>query len=405
LITAGKAYLKLHAPAEAVAHLHRAWKLHLRELNSDAETRISVGLALASAMNSLDRADEASEVLDRLEQEDLQSVDRRRLARAFIESGWVRFSERSEVGAGRQLIEKGVDLVSGTTEGRDIEMGAYGYLARLHQQDGELGRAVANADRAAVLAREGGDRFFSIFALGAKGSALCDSGDLDAALAACLEAGRLAEESGNEFTIGLAHLFLAKPYVYLGEANKALEAAVRARRAGEQTRQVGALYHAAAWSGYAYLLLGQAASAMREFDRLAAINPRWPTALECRARGLLELGCYREAARIGEACIALDPPRLVRARALCTLGHARGLLGSKDRDSADVALLESLALCERLGLRPQLGEVRSAFAHVCFRRGEVSLALAHRAEAIRTFEECGMRLHAGLAARELGLGS
>ncbi len=47
-------------------------------------------------------------------------------------------------------------------------------------------------------------------------------------------------------------------------------------------------------------------------------------------------------------CLERRPARVLRARALCTLGLALGLDEAGDRDAAEEALLESIALCERL---------------------------------------------------------
>jgi class 3 adenylate cyclase/tetratricopeptide (TPR) repeat protein len=394
LASAGKAYLRLHAPDEAAAHLQRAWELHHREQSTDPAARASVGLALASALNGLDRAGQAGEVLEALDAEGLGSRDRRRLARACIEWGWVRFSEENDTAAGRRLLERGVSLAEGIPDGSRTQLGAHAYLVRLHSLDGEVERSVESADRVAALAAELDDSFFRMFGLGAKGSALCHSGDLASALAACREAVAIAEQSGNEVAIGLAHIFLAEVHVYLGNPERAIEAAERARTLGERSRQVGAIYHGTAWRGEAYLLQGDPARAVAEFDALAAINARWPGTLLLQARGLLALGRWQGAVVAAETCLARRPPRLPRARALSTFGLALGLAKPGERERAEGALLESIALCEGLGLRPHLAEAKAAFAEFCAHCGDLERARDLAVEAIRSFEACGMHLHA-----------
>ena len=49
--------------------------------------------------------------------EGLDVSDRRRVARACIEGGWVRFSEGNDLEAGQRLIERGIALAEGLPTG------------------------------------------------------------------------------------------------------------------------------------------------------------------------------------------------------------------------------------------------------------------------------------------------
>jgi class 3 adenylate cyclase/tetratricopeptide (TPR) repeat protein len=394
LSTAGKAYLEVRAPDEAATHLQRAWELHRGEPAVDPALLASVGLALASAYNALDRAREAGEVLEALQSEGLDARDRRRVARACIEWGWVRFSEENDPDAGRRLIERGVSLADEIAGGGRVQVVGHAYLIRLHSLDGEVERSLASADRVEKLATELDDGFFRMFGLGAKGSALCHAGELEAAFAACRSSIEIAEQSENEVAIGLAHIFLAEVYVYLGRPREAIAAAQRARSAGKRFRQVGAVYHGTLWSGEAHLLQGEPERAVEEFEALTAINSRWPSTLLYQARGLFALGRCKGAAVAAHACLERRPPRLIRARALCTLGLALGLAESPEPVRAREALRESIHLCRALGLRPHLAEATGALARLCAHGGDLERARELAAQAIRIFEGCGMHLHA-----------
>ena len=402
LATAGRAYLKLHAPDEAAAHLQRAWDLLRGESSSDAAERAAVGLALASALNGLDRARDAGAVLEVVAGEGLGSTDRRRVARACIEGGWVRFSEGSDLEEGRRLIERGIALVEEIPSARRLEMGAHAYLARLHSLDGEVGLAVTSADRVVELARGLDDGFFEMFGVGTRGSALCHRGDLESALAACQKAVMLADDSENDVAIGFAYSFLAELSIYLGQPARALEAASRAREAGERAKQVGAIYHAAMRAGEAYLLQGETERAVAEFERLSRINPRWPSTIRRRARGLLALGRFAEAAEVAEDCLGRRLPRLTRALTLSILGRALGLAQPPqpaDGARARWAIAESIRICEELELRPHLAEAESAMSELLARSGAVAEATCHADRAISLYEACGMRHHADAVPR------
>jgi class 3 adenylate cyclase/tetratricopeptide (TPR) repeat protein len=400
LSVAGRAYLRLHSIDEAAAHLRLAWDLSDSQTGLDPSVRVSTGVALAAALNGLDRASEAGEVLDALAGQPLEREQRRDVARALIEGGWVRFSERNQVDEGRRLIERGLALLEGSPQGRRTEMGAQAYLVRVNTLDGEISRAVAAADHAIALALELGDDFFRTFALGSKASALCQRGALGPALEACREAVRLADAAGSEVAVALAQSFLAEVCVWRGHARAALRAAERARRAGERSLQTGAIYHAAGFGGEAWLLLGEPEKALEDFERLAAINPSWPSTLLLRARGLLAVGRFEEAAAAASECLERCPPRLTRARALCAIGRALAHCGAEGPALGMDPLQESIALCEQLELWPHLAHAESALAVLCAKRGDPGEAEHHRSRAAEIYGSCGMRRHAARTKAE-----
>jgi class 3 adenylate cyclase/tetratricopeptide (TPR) repeat protein len=401
LTAAGRAYLKVHAPSEAATHLGRAWELHQQEPVSDEGERVSTGLALVSALNGLDRASDAAEVLAALETESLGSKERSRVGRTSIEEGWVRFSEQNDVEGGRRLIERGLALVRSRPDGHRAEMSASWYLSRLHEQDGEINAAVRCAEDLLEVAHARGDPFFSVLGLSARGSALCHTGEANDALRALLEGVALAERGQNETAIGMASAFLAKGLTYVGQPAKALDVAEHARRAGDRARQVGTVHHAAVWSGYAHLLLDEPERAMEQFDLLPRLKSRWPGGWAHRAQGLVALGRWDQAHAEACRCLKLHPPRLVRARALCTAGLGLALARPEEHERATASIVESIDLCKRLGLSPHLAEAKQALAVVADRCGEAAQARDCLEEAIRLFEECGMPLHAERARTAL----
>jgi class 3 adenylate cyclase/tetratricopeptide (TPR) repeat protein len=386
LAAAGRAYLALSAPREGASHLQRAWQISRAEPESDPGALTNLGLLLVSALNSLDRAGEAAQVLNELSAEGAYPSDRQKLAGLCIGGGWVRFSEEGDAEEGRRLIERGLALAEQLPDGERLCMVALAHLARLNTLNGETSRALANADQLFERASFAKDSFFQAYALSLRGAALCDRGDVVAALAAARKGATLADQIQNDMAMALVYSLLAQAYVFLGEPEQALEAAERARIAGEKSRQIGAIYHAAAWGGQAYLLLGDKIRGVREVEKLAEINDSWPSTPHWRARGRVELGQYGEAAKLARECLERKPPRVLRARALCTLGLALGLDEPGDRDAAEEALFESIALCERLGLRLYLAEAKRALAEVCRRWGETERARRYAEEAAELME-------------------
>ena len=393
LADAGERYLDLLAAREAVSHLRRAWELLQAPLMAgcDPSLRLRVGLALARALNTLDRAGEAASVLEALDASALPGADRARLAAAWIENAWARFSESGEVARPLALIERALAVGS---EDPQLEGRAHGYRVRICHLDGAVEQAAASARRLTERATAAGDRFGTAFGLGNEGYVLCDVGALDRALERCEEALALAAEARQEVTIALAAGWLAKVHAFRGDTDAALRAAELARELGTRTAQVSAVYNAEIWTGYVHLLLDQPKRAAEAFERLVALNDRWATTLDWLALARLEGGRLDEAAQLARRCLDGAPPRLVRVRALRTLGLALGLDKHPDHETAEEMVGASLGLALELGLRPHAADAQLALAELCRRWGQERRAAYYEARAIAEWDACGMPLHA-----------
>lgn len=398
LTRAGTGYLALHAAREAASHLRRAWELVNAPSMAagDPAERLHIGLSLAQALNTLDRAGEAAMVLESLEADELSGPDRARLGAALVEAAWVRFSESGEIVRPLAQLERGLELARAD---RALEARAHAFRIRICHFDGEIPRAAESARRLTELATAGGDRFGTAFGLGNEGYVLCDVGELETARERCEEALALAREARHEVAEALAAGWLAKVHAFRGDLEAALGAAERARELGLRTAQSGACYNAEAWTGYVHLLADEPKRAQEALERLVEINDRWPTTLDWLALARLETGRLEEARDLARRCLEAAPPRLVRLRALRTLGLALGLGAHPDREEAEHVMGESLGLALELGLRPHAAEVRQAFAELCRRFGDSRRAAYHDARAEQEWEACGMRFHIGRARR------
>jgi class 3 adenylate cyclase/tetratricopeptide (TPR) repeat protein len=402
LSRAGEAYLQLYAGIEATTHLQRAWEL-IQEIGvEDAATRATVGLSLVSAFNLVDRSGEAAAVLETLQGQGLDESDRLRLGSAYIEGGWISYTNRNQFERAVTLVKRGVGLVENIPEAQVIEGRGHAYLLRLYQLDGDVSRSLAAATRLLEIATAAGDRCARAYALANLAATYCDGGNIELAAQTMEDALVVARESENELAIGLCLAFQAKVWVFRGDADRALAAGDAAWKASERAGQIGGQYQAAVWRGHAYLLRDEPVKAAAEFDRLGVLNASWPTTFDLRARARLELGHATEAAEIARACLALDPPRLLRARSLCTLGRAIAASESGAADQAEAVLGEAISLCDALGLRPQLAEAHLALFEVCALRGEWDRALYFAKRAEQGFESCGMRVHARRAVEQAG---
>jgi tetratricopeptide (TPR) repeat protein len=400
LFRAGETYLRIHAGTEATTHLQRAWELVRESRVEDAPARAAIGLSLVSALNLVDRAGEAAAVLEALQVHGLDETDRLRLASAYIEGGWISYASRNQFERAVKLVERGVALVEGIPEARAIAGRGYAYLLRLYQLDGEVSRSLAAGRSLLEVATAAGDRCGRAYALANLAATHCDAGDIDRAGETMEDALRIAQESESDLTLGLCLGLQAKVWVFRGDPDRAIAAADQAAKASDRAGQVGGQYIALTWRGHAYLLLDEPARAAAEFDRLALLNASWPSTFDFQARGRLELGRAREAVELARACLALEPPRLMRARALCTLGRALAASEPGGMEQAEAALGEAVSLCDALGIRPQLAQTHLALSEVCLLRGERERALYFASRAEQGFASCGMHLHARRAGEQ-----
>jgi tetratricopeptide (TPR) repeat protein len=334
--------------------------------------------------------------------EDVAAEDRARLAEAWIESAWVRFCDGGSGARALALLERGLEVAVGEAArgAHALEARAHAYRIRICHLDGAIGRATESARRVAELATAAGERFGVVFGIGNEGYVRCDAGEIEDAHRLCTEAYALAREARHEVALALAAAWLAKVHVFRGDCEAALRSSEEARELGVRSGQVSAVYNADMWAGMALLLQNEPKRGAECLERLASTNGRWPTTLDWLALARLETGRFDEAAEMARRCLAAAPPRLVRLRALRTLGLALGLGSPADRDPAERALAESLTLAAELDLRPHLADAHLALAELCRRHGDERRAAYYAERARRTWEACGMPLHAALARAE-----
>jgi tetratricopeptide (TPR) repeat protein len=399
LARAGQGFMALSAIPEAAAHLRRAWELEAgRPL--DPAARASLGLELVTALNALDRAREAAEVLEGLPAEALQGGERRQIARVCIESGWVRFSRDSDVAAGRALIERGLELVGADPAGDSIAAAGHAHLCRLYAQDGEPARAAEHAKRLIEAADRLSLPVMRSFGLASWAYALCDAGQIAEARPLADEAVAVAERIDNPVALALACAFGAKVRLYAGDAPGALEIAARGRAVGEGVGQLGSVHVASAWAAHAWLLQDEPHRAQVEVERCAASALHQPELLLLRAQVSIARGRHDAAVALAHECLAQSPPRLSRIRALRALGLGLALGGAQSPYEGAKRIEEALGLAKQLGLRPELAESELALGVLWSARTGES-ARPHLERAAREFQACAMPLHAERARRLL----
>jgi class 3 adenylate cyclase/tetratricopeptide (TPR) repeat protein len=393
LLRAGRGYSDLRAFAEASLHLRRALELCRELAVRDASLEADAGLSLAAALMALDRTGEAAAVLEGLELDGGKDGDRLRLALAQIQAGWLRFSNENDVARGRTLVERGLSLAENLERADDVRLIGQSFLSRILLLDGDLPRALAATRRLIELAMARGDATSLVAGYLNQSAAHADAGRLDEARQAAMEALRTARSAESDMVLGTAQVALARVHLQAGDLEAAFAAAALASEAGERSGQVALRYGALVVCGYAHLLADHPRAAHEAFESLGALNDRWPTTWLHRARGRLELGEAEAAAELAARCLALEPPAVVRARALAVRGLALGLGGGAG-DEAEPLLSQALELCGRLGLLPHLAETQEFLAELCERRGEAARAEHYARRAREEYLRCGMALHA-----------
>jgi class 3 adenylate cyclase/tetratricopeptide (TPR) repeat protein len=396
LVRAGRLYARLDAPAEAAVHLQRGLDLLRGAAERDPTEETEVALVLAACLNVLDRSTEASATLQSIDPRRMESVDRGRLAKTYIQTGWVRFSGHNDLAGGRELIERGLAIAEECGDRRSITLGS-SYLARILILDGEVAQGIRVTRRTVELAAEHDDVPAQILGLYNHAHVLCDAGQLAPARQAAMRACELASARGEPLLKGLADVALGKVHLFEGDAHAAFEALERGGKEGERVGQVGVVYQATLFRGYVHVLCGEPKLALEAFEALSRFDVQWPTTFLHRARGQIEVGNYHDGERLARQCLELQPPRMTHARANAVLGLAIGLNGDSRDGEDELLIADAISLCDRLGLRPHQAEAHEFLARLLREQGAHDRARYYAERARAGYEECGMRLHAELA--------
>lgn len=400
LIRAGKAYAALDAPGEGATHLRRALELLRGQRERDLDEEAGVALLLATCLGALDQTAEAAALLEGIDELSVGSGDRERYAMASIQSGWLRFMHHGDLPGGRRLIEKGLSAIDDVQDGYRAATLGHSYLGRMHSLDGSLAEALHHSRKVVELAAGRTDRMGEVMALYNQVFTLCDAGRLAEARLSAERALDLARGEDRSLLGGLANTAMAKVALFEGDAEGALGAARRGISGGTSAQQRGLLHTAEMLRGYAHIFAGEPRRAHEAFERMLEFDDGWPATLLHRARGFLEIGEFGEAICLAERCLGLEPPRMLRVRALGVLGLASGLMGDQTPELGESAVSESISLSDQLGLYPYLGEAHMFLAELVRIRGDAERAAYYAERAAATFDSCGMAAYAA-RAREL----
>jgi class 3 adenylate cyclase/tetratricopeptide (TPR) repeat protein len=401
LLRAGNGYTTLRALREAIAQLGRAFELARSTPLDDAPLATAIGLDYAGALGAQGRNGEAAAVLETIDLARASATDRLRLAIARVHAGWVKFSIEHEVARSRRLVEQGVAAAGEHPGGADIAILGEGYLARIEMADGRLDRCLAAARRMRERATARSDRVGVAFAGYQETEAQCDAGDVAAARRAANETQFEAHGIESPLVRAVVQLSLARVALFEGDVETCRAAAAEARDAAEECGQLGLRCRVLSVLGRAELQSGSPREAHRIFEASLALDPKPLLNQLDAARGRIEIGDLDGAlAALAPACLP-EAPRSTRARALALRGLAIGL-GSGGRDEGEALLGEALDLCGALGLRPAAAEVHEFLAEIAARRGDTARSLHHGRTAADAYAACGMPLHAAHARARAG---
>jgi len=390
-LAAGEGYLRLRAFAEGVAHLRRGIAL-LGEFEAEPSVVVDASLQLATALNALDRAGEATAVLEAIHPRGTSPEDRRRIAQADIQGAWACFSEGGDAARARALLHRALVFLEDLEGTGELRLLAHSHLSRIELMEGATREAIRHARCAVECASGRGEPVALALALYHESAALRSVGQTEESQRTVERMGELRATGPSPYVVALCEVARAEAFLAAGELEAALAAASRGEEAAESAGQIGFRYNAMLTRSKALLLRGELREANEIARELATLHDGWASTRAQLARTSLEVGDLDSARAEAERGLADNPPRGMRACLQAVLGLVLGLGGDPVR--GEELLLEAVSTLDACGLRPALAEAHGFMAELMAEIGDSGRAGYYAERSISAYRDCGMPAHA-----------
>ena len=378
------------------------------------EEAIDLRLELRYALMPLGQLRRMYEVLCEAEQLARARDDRRRLG--IVSSFLTNYFQF--MGDLKRAVEYGHQALEIATSVGDlrVEVVAAAYLSLSYQTLGELPRAIELARRNVArlegsLARErfGMAILPSVYSRTALVRSLAEVGEFAEGMAVGHEGVKIAEEVDHAYSLHFACLGLGVVYLRRGDSEHAIPLLQRAHELCRVADAPAMLAHVAGFLGSAYTLAGQTDEAIMLLqaaqEHAASLGLPGSTlghAVRLAALGEAQLGSRQPRRAIEAAHEALEHFERLGARgyqawALRLLGAARA--EADDTADAEKSYENALALAQKLGMRPLIGQCLLEMGTLQHRSGRSEAARSNIALAIEMFRS--MEAPVWLARSEL----
>jgi len=370
----------------------------LPDTEANKGQKVYVGLMLASVHDMLGHNREVLRILPPLEKLASEIGDRYSLARIHVILGYL-LEQDLKWDEALEKLRNGLKI---SEELDDVEN-----VIWAHYVLGELNLFIGNFDKAAEHFRDGikiveERRGLEKWRASTHYQTLSDvyrvKGDLDEAEDMCRNAMEYSEMADNPVLMSYALVHCVMTCVDKGDVEKAKELGERGLKLAQEVGNTGGILQNCFSLGYVYALNGEyersieyCGQAKKLSDESGAYKTAAVMAEAIRAYSYLHSGDFEKAFKCLATNFELAPP--IFKGTICRFyGEAYSLKSPPEYDKAQSNFEKSIEMCERLGMKIELGRAYASYGKALKQKGEPEKAREYLSKAIGLFEECGAKL-------------
>jgi len=370
----------------------------LPDTEANKGQKVYVGLMLASVHDILGHNRDVLRILTPLEKLASEIGDLYSLGRINVILGYLLTQDLKWDGALEKL-RRGLEI---SEELDDVEN-----VIWAHYVLGELNWLVGNFDKAAEHFRDGikiveerreKEKWRASSHYMTLGSCYTNKGDLDEAEDNCRKALEYCEMAHNPVLMTHALLHYAIACSEKGDVEKAKELAERGLKVAQEVGDIGGIIMNFFGLGYVYLAKGEYERSIEyceEAKKLSSESGAYKTvaamAEKVKAHSYLLFGDLENAFQCLATSFELAPPAW-KGIVYRLYGEAYSLKSPPEYDKAQSNFEKSIEICERLGMKLELGRSYASYGKTLKQKGEPEKAREYLSKAINLFKECGAKL-------------
>ena len=370
----------------------------LPDTEANKKQRVYVGTRLASVHDILGHNTEVLRILSPLEKLASEIGDLFSLGRIHVILGYS-LEQNLEWDEALEKLRKGLKI---SEEMDDVENVIYAHfvLGRLNWCVGNFDKAIEHFKDGTKIVEERreGEKWRASGNYMVLGSTYRFKGDLDEAEDTCRKALEYGEIANNLVLMSRALSHYAAACLEKGDVEKAKELAERGLKLAQEVGDAGGTILNLFSLGYVYAVKGEYERSVEYCEEAKELSDetrtfRYFTLMTemVKADNCLHVGNLENAFQCLATSFESAPPPL-KGIIYRLYGEAYSLKSPPEYDNAQGNFEKSINLCERLGMKLELGRAYASYGKTLKQKGEPKKAKEYLSKAIKLFKECGAKL-------------
>jgi len=369
----------------------------LPDTEANKGQRVYVGLMLASIHDILGHNRDVLRILTPLEKLASEIGDLYSLGRIHVILGYL-LTQDLKWDEALEKLRKGLKISEDLDDVENVIWAHY-VLGELNWHVGNFDKAIEHFKEGIKIVEERREekwRASSHYMM--LGSSCRLKGDLDRAEDTCRKALEYGEMAHNPVLMSHALVHYAGACFEKGDVEKAKELAERGLKVAQEVGDIGGIIQNFYGLGYLYAAKGEYERSIEYCEEVKKLSDESGAykfvavmAEICKAYSYLHFGDLENAFQ----CLATSfesPTPLWKGIIHRLYGEAYSLKSPPEYDKAQSNFEKSIEICERLGMKLELGRSYASYGKTLKQKGETEKAREYLYKAINLFKECGAKL-------------